>query len=615
MNVPEIISRSQPELAASLENCLADVHRDGRQDASPHLPWETVTARSGAPTVRVGNRFLHSSIDPHREAERVARSVLESRIDPPDVIVIFGTGMGYHIEALRRAQYGIHLVVLEPVPSLLQHALDHLDPEWWCRYGPHRVLAASQSERVVSILGELAATRPAFFALPALEQLFPDQAQEIRQALETYRSRREVNRNTVRRFGRLWVRNTIRNLSVAACAPGIELLDPLPSAVPALVCGAGPTLDDLEQHMNELCRRCFVIAVDTAVSVLQRWGITPHVILIADPQYWNTRHMDRIKGGSDLTRTSVLVAESATHPRAFRLWNGKTVLFASLFPLGSYFDARTGRSRKLGAGGSVATSAWDLARILGCRSIFLAGVDLGFPRNQTHCRGSFFEERIIMNAHRLKPAEQDLFRYLRDAEPEMVPSAGGGEILSDRRMHFYRSWFAEQRKLHPEASTKFLSPHSSRIEGLETMDPEELIASFPAVDLRGVDLHGRNSTEQVTRGMPRKDPAERLGRSLHQSISQIASIAREGITVCSRLLEKEMLTVTDLALLDQLDRRISAHADREVAGFLAGEALHGITRMKVNTPRDAVTQAQELYSALSESCSYHQELLQRYHAE
>lgn len=593
------IARCKPELASSIRAFL------GRR---PHdaviTDFEVISTRSGEATVRVAGRLLHSSVAPNKEAQRLVQRALA---EEHDAVVVFGTGLGYHLEELRKQEPALPVILVEPSPELMKHALSYRSHEWWCRYGPDLVCAPEEEDLLSTTLRRLGVYKPASLVLGGMRQLYERETELSGTVLEQYRHRRSVNRNTLRRFGKLWVRNTLKNLFGAEPRPGIDHLAGTANGIPALVCGAGPTLDLLQPYLAPLSKRCLVIAVDTALTVLQRIGVTPDFAVVADPQYWNTRHLDALRF-SEQVRTqeeaTILVSEPATHPRVFRLWRGPCVVSASLFPLGSFIDTWSGRSRKLGAGGSVATSAWDLARIMGSSEIFLAGIDLGFPGNLTHCRGSFFEERMIIKAERLLPAEQSMFRYLHDAQPRPVPAARADEppVLSDSRMAVYRSWFAEQQRLHPGVHTALLSTRSSAIAGVDVYDPREVLRRLAPIEKRW----------NATRPEPSRAKREALRRALLASVDGIADVAREGLRACEELEKTATLNSADLNALDRVDQKLARCPERELAGFLAEDTLEQATGMTVRSARDAVEQARRLYTALVDSCLYHRTLILRY---
>ncbi|HKK47724.1 MAG TPA: 6-hydroxymethylpterin diphosphokinase MptE-like protein, partial [Alkalispirochaeta sp.] len=347
--------------------------------------------------------------------------------------------------------------------------------------------------------------------------------------------------------------------------------------------------------------------VDTAVIALQNAGIEPDLAVISDPQYWNTRHLDAVNPTS-----AVLVAEPATHPRTLRLWPGRALMSASLFPLGAYIDSRTNRHLKLGSGGSVATSAWDLARVIGATSIAMAGTDLGFPGYRTHCAGSFFEARLATVAHRLQPAEHGLWRYLHGARAVMAPAAGGDAVPSDSRMNVYRSWFSERPAQYPEISTVLLSPESSAIPGI----PYATLSSW-------VTDHGDRSRVAAARHTlhemtPRTTlDADAVLRELLGSLHEMKRIAGSGLDICTAI-DRDRDGLDDsailrgLAPLDDVDRELGALDDREIIGFISGSVLEEISAGTAPTAAELLQQAETLYRTLYDAAVFHIDLLAHY---
>ncbi len=574
----------------------------------PHVVVEPVPARDGCTTLRVGGRFVHSSIAPAREAERLVTRFLAGTPQSVDAIVVIGLGLGYHLEELSRQKPGVPLVVAEAVTDVVHAARAHRDSAWWDRYGPQVLLPADRSDLVVSALRSLRARRFAVLTLQSATQQAPEVVAELHHALQQYRTRSTVNTNTLRRFGRLWVRNTLRNLTGGSPPPGIDALVDAAPGGSALICGAGPTLDDVLPEIKRFHRSMLVIAVDTAVAPLVRAGAPPHIAVVADPQYWNTRHLDGVD--ERLSRT-ILVAEPATHPRVFRLWPGPVLVSASLFPLGTFIDGHLGRWEKLGAGGSVATSGWDLARIMGCRRIYVAGLDLGFPRMRTHCSGSFFEERLIRTTRRSEPAEQGLFRYLHDAHPKAVPAAGGGTVLSDRRMEVYRGWFMEQAIRHPQVKTMVLSPEGAAIPGYQVINTGEALAGEQHRERTPEEVITRILNDHRTRGPGGEILSHALTR-LEMQLQVVAAIGARGETVCAELLQRNTLSPGDLTALDRIDGDLQQFEHRELAGFLAEQAIDLAVNQEIPDARSSVIQASEIYRALMEAAEFHRQLIHRY---
>ncbi len=570
-------------------------------DARDVTPVERVQTRSGEETMRIAGRYLHSSIDPVREADRFAKDVQRHN---PDLLFVVGLGLGYHLEALRRDNRQLPIVVVIGDPGELVDCIRFRNATWWRRWGPDRLLLTADSGIVRDAIAAYGSYTPHLAALTGARSLFSEQWEAIASSLERWRQREEVNRNTLRRFGRRWVQNTIHNVARWGLIPGIDGLEGIAAEIPAVVFGAGPTLDAIAPQIAPCLAGTLVVAVDTALPALSRYGIEADLAIVADPQYWNSRHIDHPPG-----KLPTLVAESATNPRVLRLWSGRRLVSASLFPLGAFIDRRIGRSRRLGAGGSVATSAWDLARLLGSREIFLVGVDLAFPQRRIHCLGSFFEKRITASGRRLRPAEHEMARYLHGGVPVKVENVAGDLVLSDKRMAVYRSWFVEQCAMHPEVATRVLSPEGSKIEGIELVDVGDFTKRIGIRDTIKTRI-----TEQIKNYAATRDetaPATGLIEEITASVARIASLAQDGIDLCRSILASGNRHPAVLQNFDRLDHQLLSMSEGELAGFIAAEQVTQAALSEVQSVEDSIEQARQIYQAVLDSCIFHQSAVAR----
>ena len=200
-------------------------------------------------------------------------------------------------------------------------------------------------------------------------------------------------------------------------------------------------------------------------------SIEPDFVVVVDPQYWNARHLDRC-----VSPTSILVSEAAVWPAVLRGDFAATIFCSSLYPLGRYVEEHVGDPKGiLGAGGSVATSAWDFARILGCQPLFMAGLDLAFPGGRTHARASLFEQRALQVGSRLEPASSAGFQALRGGQPYLAPSNDGGMVLTDRRLSLYSWWFTKKMNVHVGLVTCNLSAGGLATPGMPAVAMDQVL--------------------------------------------------------------------------------------------------------------------------------------------
>ncbi|MDR3191533.1 MAG: DUF115 domain-containing protein [Treponema sp.] len=465
------------------------------------------TAASRAPTLVFRGRYVHSARDPAREARRLAEILPlpgAGRAAGPGAqgggpVVILGFGLGYTAEAAAERTPGRPLVLVERRREILKKALETRNLD--------RFLSENRIVFVVGGSGEAVSGALSLFDRPgaggnppdilrnrALTELDPDWYAGVEGRIRAWIGRNEVNAATLRRFGKRWVRNLARNLEAIRDIPGVKRLEGIlaggPAAkgegpengrespagnsrpgLPVFLAAAGPSLDLAGPLLKEIRKRCVIVAVDTSLRFMLSRGIDPDFAVAVDPQYWNARHLDR----SAAERTW-LIAESAVYPPVLRHPFRGSFLCRSLFPLGRFIEDRVDPKGALGAGGSVATSAWDFARLLGAPSVWIAGLDLSFPELKTHFRGALFETRSHAESGRRLPAETWSVRALRDGQPLMAAAAGGGEVLTDRRLSLYAAWFESRFREYPETRNYSLSPGGISIPGLELASPEALLA-------------------------------------------------------------------------------------------------------------------------------------------
>ncbi len=564
----------------------------------------------GVPTAKYRGRWLHSSRAPQREAARVAA---DPALSAADCIICYGFGLGYHIEEIAARQPDTPLVVLEPDLGVLRAALE--TRELQSVLASERLWLLGGVEAVSAFASTLSALRPRrpevrrLQAAVAADGEFFARADE---ALARHGSREEINRNTLKRFGRLWVRNLVGNIEVVADSPGISRLIDQFKHVPAVVCAAGPTLDELLPWLAVLRERAIIVAVDTSIVPLVRAGIAPDFLVTVDPQYWNTRHLDRLQS----PRTA-LISESATHPRVFRMLSeNPRYLCSSLFPLGQYLERALEPRGTLGAGGSVATSAWDFARTLGCDPVYTAGLDLGFPGHATHCRGSYFEELAHGFCDRLMPVERYAAQYLWDGGPRTTEAADGGRLLSDRRMLLYRWWFEAQIENTADNSQQYfsLSARSAAVSGMPPIEPGRAAAGPPvraSIDATLDRLHAHNRHDTATNAAGRESPVRRLAEDLGALIEELHAldgVLSEAVAATADAIarfELDPKSKLDLSQLDRADRAITASERREIIGFLIHEAAEEIFAESGESGETALRNSQRLYRALLDSIRYH----------
>jgi hypothetical protein len=557
-------------------------------------PLALEPASCGLPTAQLAGSYLHSRYDPREEARRLLSRELPARFG---TAVFFGFGLGYLPEAFLRLHPGRPLAVIEPEPAQFRQALAARDLRELLSSPDASWLVGLEAEEAVMELDQRAPGTFAVLRLRPLYQSNPAYYRKLEALVQSLADRREVNLNTLRRFGRLWVRNLLANLPLFLGSGGAAELEGLFAGIPALLLAAGPTLDPVLAQLRPLAERLLLVAVDTSYRLCRQAGVRPDLLVTVDPQYWNSRHLDWAELDGVL-----LVCEPSVHPRTFHRPDLPPLRFmSSFFPIGELLEKVTGPRGRVGAGGSVATSAWDLARLTGARPLYLAGLDLGYPGRRTHARGAWFEERAHALSGRLAPAEQQDFLALTDAGLIPVTSASGGVALTDRRMILYKWWFENQMKQHPGFSFS-LSADGARVAGLEHHPLGELL-ELPPRRAEIAERLARADARRPETGAERPAQARRVLEELEEDLRRLERLARRGLELARGRI--------GASALEEVDRQILGLASRQVAGFLFQPLIRKVLGGAAGSYREALELSAELYRELADSAGYQAGLIRR----
>ncbi|MDR1410691.1 MAG: DUF115 domain-containing protein [Spirochaetaceae bacterium] len=586
-----------------------------------------VGTAAGVPSLVVNGKYIHSPRDPIREGLRAAETLPEG--DGP--IAALGFGLGYAVIAAAERFPQRPVVIVERRVSVLRAALETRDLRQFLssRRAVFVLGNAGDPQRAVGAALRLFEGKPEILRNRALMALDGDWFGKAEKQLKFYIAKDGVNRNTLKKFGKRWVRNLAANMEAIRDIPGVELLSScLPPEMPVLLVAAGPSLDEIAPLLPRLAERAVVAAVDTALRMLLRAGTPPDFVLAVDPQFWNARHLDRVPFPA-----SCFVAESAVYPPVMRHSFGRAFLCSSLFPLGKFIENRVDPKGALGTGGSVATTAWDFARVLGTESLWLAGLDLSFPSLKTHFKGALFEERALALSGRLFPAETRSFHALRDGFPFSAPALCGGTVLTDRRLSLYASWFENRIGMYPRLKNRSFSVNGIAIPGLIPARAEELLALPPrreeincllAETFARAEAAFFSEEAAAARNARYKESRRELFaglekiRGLAEKAAGLAEGARAGEkqrVAAGRAGERRVSEETARALdeLEKANQEISGSEVKDVAGFIfpsIGELEDGLESGPDSETERHLELSARFYRALAGAADYHLKVFQ-----
>lgn len=209
-------------------------------------------------------------------------------------------------------------------------------------------------------------------------------ARVVQQVLVGVRANAEARRQ----FAAPYLLNTLGNVSAITRGADVGALRGAYAGTPAVVVGAGPSLDAVMPALAAVSQHALVIATDTTLRPLLHAGVAPALVAGLDPSLANARHFLALPE----LRHTWLVAESALAPSAVRPFGDRTFWFRAAAHHPWPFLAASGvQVSELPVWGSVLTAAFQVALLAGCDPIVFVGADLAFTGGRPYARGTTYE--------------------------------------------------------------------------------------------------------------------------------------------------------------------------------------------------------------------------------
>ena len=390
--------------------------------------------RDGGFTFFRDGRYLHSRYNPVQEAFRQAENVNTG--EDEQLILFFGAGLGYSIDHFLQNN-SKSCIWFEPDMEILAAALHIQDVREPLRSGRLIIIPGMPSEDILTDLFRGRGNRQIQFVIHRASFMMNPDYDRIRRFCENFLNRKDVNLATISRFDRLWAKNITANFIHLTEARPVSLLFNQWQNSTSIVCGAGPSLSSSIETIRELRDSSILIAVDTALKILNDAGIDPHIVVSVDPQALNHHYLEGYSGNA------IFVVDPTTSYLSLRMLPPERVYYtASPFPLADlFFEHLSVEPGEIAFGGSVSTNAYDLAIKIGSKRILFFGQDLSFTGGLAHAKGAILEENLNYKESRTFRRELHNYRQMTALPVKTLPGIGGGTVKTNDKMLIFYRWF------------------------------------------------------------------------------------------------------------------------------------------------------------------------------
>lgn len=405
--------------------------------------YRVVSAKSGLPTLKVnkGGRHLlvHSMYDPEEDARALAGKI--ASIDPENMLVLFGIGLGYHLFELVRLTKGERkILAVESDMAIFKIALHYVDYSPLFELPALAFVVGDDMELLRQRLAELFE----LYQTPGLSvgefrqsvnlnrEYYRKAGQELKDAISVGVS----NYTTIVRHIEEWHNNILGNLESIVKSAGVSSFYDTLQNKPGIVISAGPSLDKNIKELKRAQGKVMMVACDTAYKTLKKHGIEPDIVVSVDGQAGNFKHLEDTEVKDTYLLCSPIVY--AKTPKMFE----KRIVFNFYFPLSHWIEKIIPKGY-LQVGGSVATLAFDFLRQMGASPIIFCGQDLSFPGLKTHAQGTYHDEKWEKSINRFQTLEMyHIYQAIFSNKTILAEKTYDGKpLLTYRILSDYAKWF------------------------------------------------------------------------------------------------------------------------------------------------------------------------------
>lgn len=437
--------------------------------------------------VSYNKKSLASSYDPVKQAERSLSSL---PLKPSDLVILLGLGNPILPHLTN--------IYLEKNPVLIAiDAMEEIVPLLWSPYlipylqepGRHLFCGDKFIQLLWNYLDGLPIERLSgikFIKNTASIQLAPDFYHELETKIRELFSSKMSDLLTKFEFETLWtsniLKNSIRYFSTDHCYKISNLRSEL-SGIPAMLVSAGPSLRSTLPMIQSVRNKVFLLSCDTSLKVLLNSGIVPDAIYTLDAQMNSLFHFL----GEDLSEIPIF-ADMVTSPYLLDTLHPKSVVYSMTAKFiqdargewkrevtsgGEIADEYLGEIGDIQSGGSVATTAFDALRYLGCEHVYFVGQDLAYTGREIHSTGTHHNEKWLSLVSRKQSLEKINEAVVRKRDTRYVDSIQENKkVLTDYVLDLYRYWFEESASSIEGMQLVNLGRQGARIKGMINDSPE-----------------------------------------------------------------------------------------------------------------------------------------------
>lgn len=313
-------------------------------------------------------------------------------------VIFYGLGLGYHVFELLKLKNVRSVIIIEPDIRNLMLFMSLYDLEKFMKSEKIDLLVSNDAEEICSTL---VSNYTAIFndklkveTFSFYESLYKEDYRRFLQRFIIEYSNRVADKATKLVRIEQFIRNGIYNfVSYVEDSILVDSLFDIYKDIPAIIVGAGPSLNKQLEALKEVKNKAVVFAVGSGMNVLDQNDIKHHfkVAIDSDSGSGEARYFKELKDKN----VDIIYAPSL-HFKALDGYKGnKFYTRAAVQTEYTYLEEIVGLNTDLMyGGGTVSMISVDIAKKMGCNPIILLGQDFAYTNLQNYANGAVNKKDI-----------------------------------------------------------------------------------------------------------------------------------------------------------------------------------------------------------------------------
>lgn len=335
-----------------------------------------VAAGSNEPTAFVEKDGVRYWLEDSTAPSAIARDQARRFAPYSKEIIVAGMGLGYRVKALVEA--GCYRPIVYEPDERLRSATE-------LRFGEFtsQAIVCSRPEQVLSYLSQRPGDNFGLMVTETYARLFKPELEDLFKRLAETEGFRKVRKATGHTRGQEMIRRAMLNTRNLWKYPNVSKLGPeFTKGCPAIIVGAGPSLDKNIEQLRGLFRSHLIFAASTSSRALLEAGCPIDFLLSIEPM----SQREVLEDAEERMRWQAF--DVVTNPDNIVSDRGLFFIGAHGWARPIHQISRRHYTKPLVYGPNVGSAAVSLAAAWGCRKVILVGFDAAYTGGNMYAQGT-----------------------------------------------------------------------------------------------------------------------------------------------------------------------------------------------------------------------------------